>query len=64
MGGLARLGRTAPSELRWEKEAGPFFGNQVGELVLDGRDAHFRLCVTDLGQKGLRQVLDLPLARK
>jgi hypothetical protein len=64
MGGLARIGRTAPTELRWEKEAGPFFGNQVGELVLDGRDAHFRLCVTDLGQQGLRQVLDLPLARK
>jgi hypothetical protein len=61
-GALARLARTAPTALRWEKQAGPFFGNQVGELVLDGRQARFRLSVTDLGQDGLRQVLDLPLA--
>jgi hypothetical protein len=60
--GLARLARAEPSPLQWEKHAGPFFGNQIGELVLSGRDARFQLSVTELGQTGLRQVLDMPLA--
>jgi len=58
---LARLARAEPSTLRWEKQAGPFFGNQIGELVLDGRSARFVLSVTELGQPDLRQVLDMPL---
>ena len=29
--------------LTWSKTAGPFFGNALGELVLDGRSAHFTL---------------------
>ncbi|TFV46569.1 alkaline phosphatase D family protein [Blastococcus sp. TF02A-35] len=62
---LARLVRAAPSQLQWEKQAGPFFGNQVGELVLDGREARFVLSVT--GEAGvddarLVQVLDMPLS--
>nr|WP_179722218.1 alkaline phosphatase D family protein [Petropleomorpha daqingensis] len=59
--GLARLARAPRSELAWQKQAGPFFGNQLGELVLDGRDARFRLWVTDGTEEELRQVLDLPL---
>jgi hypothetical protein len=59
--GVARLGRTAPSELRWAKRAGPFFGNQIGELVLDRDSARFVLSVTERGQEGLRRVLDMPL---
>jgi hypothetical protein len=59
--GLMRLGRVPRSALAWEKEAGPFFGNQLGELVLDGSDARFRLWVTDGSEEELRQVLDLPL---
>jgi PhoD-like phosphatase len=59
---LARSAKAAPSELVWEKQAGPFFGNQIGELLLTGREARFRLSVTELGQDGLREVLDLPLA--
>jgi hypothetical protein len=60
---LARLARAQPSPLEWDKQAGPFFGNQIGELVLSGRDARFQLSVTELGQEGLRQVLDMPLAQ-
>ena len=48
--------------MEWRKQAGPFFGNQIGELVLSGPTARFRLSVTELGQQGLRQVLDMPLA--
>jgi hypothetical protein len=59
--GLARLARTPRSALAWQKQAGPFFGNQLGELVLDGREARFVLWVTDGTADGLRQVLDLPL---
>ncbi|HEV7211270.1 MAG TPA: alkaline phosphatase D family protein, partial [Blastococcus sp.] len=60
--GLARLAKAAPSSLAWEKQAGPFFGNQIGELVLTGRRARIALSVTDTGQPELRQVLDMPLA--
>jgi hypothetical protein len=60
--GLARLARAEPSRLQWNKQAGPFFGNQIGELVLSGREARFQLSVTELGQPDLRQVLDMPLA--
>jgi hypothetical protein len=59
--GLARLARVARSRLEWHKQAGPFFGNQLGELVLDGPDARFRLWVTDGTEEQLHQVLDLPL---
>ncbi|TFV83429.1 alkaline phosphatase D family protein [Blastococcus sp. CT_GayMR16] len=60
---LARAARAEPSVLEWDKQAGPFFGNQIGELVLSGREARFQLSVTDLGQPDLRQVLDLPLSQ-
>jgi hypothetical protein len=59
--GIARLGRTARSELRWANRAGPFFGNQIGELVLDRDGARFVLSVTERGQEELRRVLDMPL---
>jgi hypothetical protein len=62
--GVARLGRVRRSELRWAKRAGPFFGNQLGELLVDGDRARFVLSVTERSPDGgarLRQVLDLPL---
>ncbi|MGY1739827.1 MULTISPECIES: alkaline phosphatase D family protein [unclassified Blastococcus] len=62
--GLAKIARVAPSPLAWTKVAGPFFGNQVGELVLDGSSARFRLLVADERTRSteeLHQVLDLPL---
>jgi hypothetical protein len=59
---LARSAKAEPSEFQWEKQAGPYFGNQIGELVLSGREARFQLSVTDLGQEELRGVLDMSLA--
>ena len=59
---LARMARVPHSGFEWEKNAGPFFGNQIGELVLEGRSARFRLHVTELGDSSLRQVTDLELA--
>ena len=58
---LARLARAEPTRLQWEKQAGPFFGNQIGELVLTGREARFLLSVSELGADHLTQVLDMPL---
>jgi hypothetical protein len=62
-GRLARLVDARPTELAWEKQAGPFFGNQIGELVLTGREARFLLSVSELGDDRLRQVLDSPLSK-
>jgi hypothetical protein len=65
MTGMARLARVRPSELDWTKAAGPFFGNQLGELVLSGPEARFRLFVGERdgdGQEALREVVDLPLS--
>ena len=64
-GALAKLGRVPGTSLAWEKKAGPFFGNQIGELVLDGRDARFVLYAgarTESDGAHLRQVLDMPLS--
>jgi hypothetical protein len=59
---LARWARAEPTRLGWEKQAGPFFGNQIGELVLSGREARFVLSVSERGATHLKQVLDAPLA--
>jgi hypothetical protein len=51
--------------LQWRKQAGPFFGNELGELVLDGRDARFLLWATnrdDDGTPHFTQVLDTRLS--
>ncbi|WP_029432899.1 alkaline phosphatase D family protein [Blastococcus sp. URHD0036] len=64
MTGMAKVARVQPSPLDWTKGAGPFFGNQVGELVLDGRSARFRLLVADERTREteeLEEVLDLAL---
>jgi hypothetical protein len=63
--GIARLGRVRPTSLRWAKQAGPFFGNQLGELALDGPRARFVLWVAEKdepGRNGFRQVLDTGLS--
>jgi len=59
---LARLVKAEPTALQWEKQAGPYFGNQIGELVLEGREARFVLSVSEIGDTSLRQVLDTPLS--
>ena len=57
-----RLVRAEPTSLQWEKLAGPYFGNQIGELVLTGREARFVLSVSELDATELTQVLDMPLS--
>ena len=59
---LARLVGAEPAGLEWEKQAGPYFGNQIGELVLDGREARFVLSVSERGSTALSEVLDMPLS--
>jgi hypothetical protein len=54
MGTLGRLGRVAPPSIDWHTTAGPFFGNHLAMLELDGRSATFAL------EKG---VYDGPVAR-
>ena len=61
-GRLARRAGAAPAPLEWEKQAGPYFGNQIGELVLDGRQARFVLSVSERGATSLTEVLDMPLS--
>jgi DNA-binding transcriptional regulator YhcF (GntR family) len=62
-GRLARLVKADPTLLAWEKQAGPYFGNQIGELVLNGKEARFELSVSEIGDDRLRKVLEMPLAR-
>ena len=59
---LARFARAEPTHVEWQKRAGPFFGNQIGELVLTGREARFVLSVSELGATGLTKVLDMPVS--
>ena len=40
---LARFARVPDVEIDWETAAGPFFGNHLAELKLDGREAFFSL---------------------
>ncbi len=64
-GTVARAARVPRTGLRWRKQAGPFFGNELGELVFDGRDARFRLWATsrdDDGRPRFTRVLDTELA--
>ena len=66
MTGLLRAaGRVEGTGLQWRKQAGPFFGNELGELVLDGADARFRLFATRRDRAGadhFDQVLDTELS--
>ena len=62
---LRAAGRVESTGLEWRKQAGPFFGNELGELVLDAGDARFRLFATsrdDAGRDRFDQVLDTELA--
>ena len=64
-GTITRLARVPGSEVQWKKNAGPFFGNELGELVLDGRDARFLLWATSRDADGsprFTQVLDTRLS--
>ena len=62
---LDRVARVPRQELRWSRLAGPYYGNEIATLVLDGRTA--RLVVERAGRSRggharLTPVVDLPLA--
>ncbi|TQS44284.1 alkaline phosphatase D family protein [Cryptosporangium phraense] len=40
---LARWAKVKKSAVRWDRLAGPFYGNELGTLVIDGRVARFSL---------------------
>ncbi len=64
-GSIAKAARVRRTGLEWSKQAGPFFGNELGELVLTGTDARFRLWATsraDDGSPVFTRVLDTELA--
>jgi hypothetical protein len=62
---LRRWDRVPLLPLRWSKTAGPFFGNALGLLLLDGRSASFtlvRAVATPHREDRLDTVLELPLS--
>ncbi|MCH5677061.1 alkaline phosphatase D family protein [Streptomyces gilvus] len=57
---FARHGRCAPPPVKWRKKGGPWFGNQLMSLALQGRSARLRLeQATEQG--GLTTVVDSTL---
>ncbi|GAB3362079.1 alkaline phosphatase D family protein [Modestobacter lapidis] len=64
-GVLRAAGRVSATDLEWRKQSGPFFGNELGELVLEGSNARFRLFATsrdEAGRTSFDQVLDTELS--
>ena len=62
---LSSVARVPKQELYWSKLAGPFYGNEIATLLLDGRSA--RLVIEKAGRDRsgtprLTPVVDLPLA--
>jgi hypothetical protein len=51
---LARFAGVPDVELEWETEAGPYFGNHLAELRLDGRGAAFSLARAAKAEDGTR----------
>jgi hypothetical protein len=61
---LTRVAKLPPQPLNWSRLAGPYYGNEIATLVLDGRSAQLsieRADVDDDGRARLTQVVDLPL---
>jgi len=58
---LRRLARVPRTRLRWRKRSGPFFGNELAVLTLDGTRAQVRFEKAETGEDGkpmLRTVFD------
>jgi hypothetical protein len=63
---LDRVARLPRQPLDWSKLAGPFYGNEIATLTLDGRSAQLvieRARADDTGSARLRQVVELSLSR-
>ncbi|WP_420453187.1 alkaline phosphatase D family protein [Ilumatobacter sp.] len=62
---LERVTKVPDQPLTWTREAGPFWGNEIATLVLDGRSAHVeieRAGRDDHGTPELTQVVSLRLS--
>ena len=62
---LRRIARVPDQPLTWTREAGPFYGNEIATLVIDGRTARMRLERAGRDSNGdpeLTEVVDLRLA--
>ena len=62
---LTRVAKLPHQPLSWSRLAGPYYGNEIATLVLDGRSAVVcieRAGVDDDGNARLTQVVDLPLS--
>jgi hypothetical protein len=62
---LARWAKVPRSRIRWTRLGGPFYGNELGTLVLDGRVARFALERSEHAPGGgarLRLVAQMPLS--
>lgn len=60
-GALRRLARVPRTRMRWLKRSGPFFGNELAVLTLDGTRAQLRFEKAEAGPDGkplLRTVFD------
>ena len=63
---LDRVARLPHQPLDWSRLAGPFYGNEIATLTLDGRAARLvieRARVDADGAARLQPVVELPLAR-
>ena len=61
---LTRISKVPPQPLTWSKLAGPYYGNEIATLTLDGRSARVaieRAVVDDAGNARLTRVVELPL---
>jgi hypothetical protein len=61
---LGRVARVPRQELSWSRLAGPYYGNEIATLLLDGRSARLvieRAGRDRTGQARLTPVVDLPL---
>jgi hypothetical protein len=61
---LGRVSRMPPQPLSWTRLAGPYYGNEIASLTLDGRSARVvieRARVDRSGTARLTPVVDLPL---
>jgi hypothetical protein len=49
---LRRLARVPRTRMRWRRRAGPFFGNELAVLTLDGTRAQLRFEKAETGEDG------------
>jgi hypothetical protein len=62
---LDRVSKVPPQQLSWSRVAGPYYGNEIATLTLDGRSARVvveQASIDRAGTARLTPVVELPLA--